>query len=136
MIKRLLLGVLILWGSYSQAASLLTDLNTLDKETLTAEFLALNCLMVAQKSKLITTDCRQANRLVVYIDKQLVTLIDYLTKDGADLGNDFYVAMSKIKQYRTRLQKVNNNLNLVKKITGIYNWTDKLAPSYYQYKKE
>ena len=110
----------------------MTHLKRLDTQTLTAEFLALNCLMMAQKSKLITKDCREANRSVTYINKELVLLIDYLTQDGADLGNQSALVMDKIKQYRIRLRKINNNLNRAKKVTGIYNWTNKIAPNYYQ----
>ncbi len=132
MIKYLLKGMLVLFCTYGYANTLMTDLDRLNTETLNAEFLAVNCIKSAQKDKLITEDCYEANRDVTIIDKELVGLIDYLTQDEQDLGTQFYVALSKIKQYRTRLKKVNNNLNIAKKVTGVYNWTDKVPPSYYQ----
>lgn len=136
MLKCLFFGALVFFASYSQAQNLLmTDLDGLNRETLRAEFLALNCLMEAQESKLITKDCRNAERMVVGIDQELVFLVNYLMKDGMSLGKEFTIVMSKIKDFRTRLDKVNDNLERAKKITGIYNWTNDIAPSYYEYIK-
>lgn len=133
MLKRLLIGALVLFAPYSQAQNLLmTDLEGLNRETLRAEFLALNCLMEAQKSKLITQDCRNADHMVAVINQEMVLLVNYLMKDGMSLGNEFEIVMFKIKDFKARLDKVDDNLEMAKKITGIYNWTNDIAPSYYE----
>ena len=132
MVKKMLMAGLVLIASYTQAATLTEDLKRLNTETLSTEFLALNCIKIAQKDKLITADCRTAIIAVQRIDSELEVLIDYLTQDIVALGPEFYDAMGKIKQFRSRLIKINDNLDRAKKVTGIYNWTDKIAPSYYE----
>ena len=132
MIMRFLFSICILWCTTSFATSLDDNLVRLDAETLNTELWALNCVMVAQKSKLITNDCYSADKSVQAIDQQLMKLIDELTTDSELQSAVFYSAMDKIKHFRIRLLKINNNLSLAKKITGVYNWTDKVYPSYYK----
>ena len=123
---------LVLIASYTQAATLAEDLKRINTETLSTEFLALNCVKIAQKDKRITADCHTAIIAVQRIDSELEVLIDYLTQDIVALGPEFYDAMGNIKQFRSRLIKINDNLDRAKKVTGIYNWTDKIAPNYYE----
>jgi hypothetical protein len=122
----------ILFSTTSFASSLKDNLAYLDAATLKAEFWALNCVMMAQKDKIITRDCRSAENSVRSIDKKLAKLIDNLTLDTSLNGPVFYAAMDKIKQYRSRLRKIKSNLYLAKKTTGVYNWTNKIYPAYYQ----
>ena len=124
--KKMLMVGLVLIASYTQAATLAEDLKRINTETLSTEFLALNCVKIAQKDKRITADCHTA------INSELEVLIDYLTQDIVALGPEFYDAMGNIKQFRSRLIKINDNLDRAKKVTGIYNWTDKIAPNYYE----
>ena len=134
MIMRFLLSIGILYGTASFASPLNEELECLNVETRKTEFWALNCIMVAQKNKVIINDCYNADRAVRSIDKQLMKLVDTLTLDPEAEGPEFYTAIKKIKHYRSRLRKVDNNLSLAKKISGNYNWSNTIYPSYYLYK--
>ena len=97
MIRILSLVFSIIWCNLSYSSDLSRGLNKIDKETLSAEMWALNCIKMAQKDKIIIPDCYQANRLINKIDKQSISLIDRLTQDSHEDGPQFYNAMKKLK---------------------------------------
>lgn len=105
----------------SYAADLSKELHQIDRETLTAEIWALDCIMEAQKRKVLIQNCQKANELVEKASKQLLNLVDSITQESADDGPQFYSAMKKIKSYRARLSKINSNLNIAKKVKDTYN---------------
>lgn len=132
MIMRFLLSLYFLWCPISFAYSLESILARLNEETLKTEFWSLDCLVAAQKDKILVQDCYWADNSLRTINAQLVNLVHDLTEDADQYDTEFYTALTSVKQMRTRLRKVDNNLARVKRITGFYNWSNTLYPSYYQ----
>lgn len=131
MVRLLIIGLLSLSTTVVQADDITDTLDRINNEIVSTELQSLNCLMVAQKNNTITSDCYDANQTLDNINTELMDLVDTLTSDLSDLRDQFPPIMIKIKQYRIRLQKINDNLERAKEITGVYNWTDKVAPSFY-----
>jgi hypothetical protein len=133
MIRFLLLSVLILYGGLSHAEDLMADLETLNLETLQAEKSASNCLIVAQNEQIVIDDCQQASLLLEDINQKFSSFTNLLFSDMTLSKAESSLVMHLINDYNLRLKKATADIKMAKKITGIYNWTNPIAPNYYKY---